>query len=158
MKQFKYKVYTTVGIIETDDWNDISKYVLHREDGPAVITYRADGSIWGEEWYINGVRHREDGPALIWYYNDGSIWQEEWRINGVVHREDGPAFIRYHNDRSIWYEAWWWCGMYHRHDYTKAARIYADGRCDYYWYGVCCARKQLLDKNFRDRIQLEGLG
>jgi len=125
-----YKFYTTVGIIETDDNNDKYKYVLHREDGPAIIRYNEDGSIYYEFWYINGVRHREDGPTYIGYRADGSIAYEEW----------------------------YWCGLQHRHDYTKAASICADGTCYYYWYGVYCKPKELLDKKFRDRIQLERLG
>ena len=154
----QYRVSTTVGIIETDDWNDISKYVLHREDGPAVIWYSVSGGSLQELWYINGVHHREDGPALIWYYNDGSIWQEEWYINGVVHREDSPAFITYDTDGSIKLEAWYWCGMVHRLDYTKPAIKTTAGEMLYYWYGVKCKPKQLLNKAFRDRIQLEVLG
>jgi hypothetical protein len=126
----EYKLYTTIGIIETDYYTDISKYVLYREDGPAFIDYNEDGSIRYEVWYINRVLHREDGPASI-----------EYRADGSIH-----------------YEAWRWCGMLHRHDYTKAASIYADGSCYYFWYGVECKPKQLLNKKFRDRIQLERLG
>jgi hypothetical protein len=33
--------------------------VLHREDGPAVIT------SWSHEYYVGGVLHREDGPARM---------------------------------------------------------------------------------------------
>jgi hypothetical protein len=182
----RYKLYTTVGIIETDDNNDKYKYVLHREDGPAYISYNTDGSIEWEFWYINGVLHREDGPAYIrynkdgsiryeeWYINgvlhrgdgpahitytvDGDIYHEEWCINGVLHREDAPAYIIYNDDSSIFLESWWWCGMQHRHDYTKPAQIYGDVTHYYYWYGVRCKPKQLLNQAFRDRIQLEKLG
>ena len=127
MKDFK--LYTTVGIIETDDYWDNDKYVLHREDGPAFIEYYYSGSIFWEEWYINGVKHREDGPA----------------------------FIEYNNDGSIFCEIWYWCGMQHRHDYTLPAVIY-DGEYVYWWYGVECTQKQLLDRKFRDRIALQVLG
>ena len=127
MKQFKF--YTTVGIIETDYYTDKNKYLLHREDGPAIINYNGDGSIAYEYWYINGVQHREDGPASIRYYEDGSIH----------------------------YEAWRWCGMLHRHDYTLPVYRWGGSTC-YYWYGVKCTQKQLLNKKFRDRIQLEVLG
>jgi len=155
MKEFK--LYTTVGIIETDDYRNNSKYVLHREDGPAYIRYNTDGSICYEYWYINGVRHREDGPAVITYRADGRIWYEEWYINGVRHREDGPAYISYYNNGSIYCEGWYWCGMYHRHDYTLPAST-SNSRRYYFWYGMRCEPEQLLDKDFRDRIQLEMLG
>jgi len=129
MKNFK--LYTTVGIIELDFYIDLGQYVLHREDGPAYIRYYRDGNIQYEKWYINGVLHREDGPAIIDYYKNGSIK----------------------------FEQWYWCGLQHRHDYTKAAAsIYANGSCYYWWYGVECTQKQLLNKKFRDRIQLERLG
>lgn len=35
--------------------------VLHREDGPAVI------SPTHQEWYLNGVLHRTDGPARMFH-------------------------------------------------------------------------------------------
>jgi len=130
---------------------------IHREDGPALIWYYNTGSIAYEVWYINGVWHREDGPASIDYNEDGSIQYEGWYINGVRHREDGPAYIDYYNDGSICLEEWYWCGMYHRHDYTLPT-YNGDGTCSYYWYGVKCTQKQLLNKKFRDRIQLEQLG
>jgi len=153
----RYKLYTTDRIIETNNYGDNYKYVLHREDGPAFIDYNTDRSIAYEYWYINGVKHREDGPAVIHYNDDGSIQYEVWYINGVKHREDGPAYIDYYKDGSIYLEEWYWCGLRHRHDYTKAACIYADNTCLYYWYGVCCKPEELLDKDFRDRIQLERL-
>ena len=133
MKRFKF--YTTVGIIETDEYSDRFKYdrfkyVWHREDGPAFIRYNVDGSIHSEAWYINGVLHREDSPAIIEYYNDGSIFCE----------------------------LWYWCGMEHRHDYTLPTSRCHDGKQYYYWYGVHCSPKDLLDKDFRDRIALRVLG
>jgi len=126
----RFKLYTTDGIIETDDYEDKTKYVLHREDGPASIDYNEDGSIQYEGWYINGVKHREDGPAVIHYNDDGSIQ----------------------------YEGRYWCGMRHRHDYTLPTVTFGDGPQYYYWYGVGCKPEELLDKVFRDRIQLEQLG
>lgn len=52
--------------------------VLHREDGPAVI------SPMHQEWYINGVLHREDGPArcFITHPAGGERIVEFW-FNGV---------------------------------------------------------------------------
>jgi hypothetical protein len=42
-----------------------------------------------------GELHREDGPACIVYYEDGTIYCEQYCINGMFHREVGPAFIKY---------------------------------------------------------------
>lgn len=46
--------------------------LLHREDGPAVVTAR--GTVY---WMQNGLKHRVNGPAIIHSYGD-----EEWWING----------------------------------------------------------------------------
>ena len=60
----------------------------HREDGPAVIGYRKDGSIWYEYYFLNGKQHREDGPAFIKYYTDGSIWYEYYNLNGCNYSKE----------------------------------------------------------------------
>ena len=54
-----------------------------------------------ESWKLNGKYHREDGPAFIEYRNDGSIWSKHYCINGKFHREDGPAFIEYNSNGNI---------------------------------------------------------
>lgn len=51
--------------------------ILHRDDGPAVIS--SDGKF--EAWYCDGVRHREDGPAVT--YCDGKT---EWWFHGYKSR------------------------------------------------------------------------
>lgn len=55
--------------------------LLHREDGPAVIT--PDGE---KHWIVNGLNHRIGGPAII-----DELGREEWYVNGDLHRIDGPA-------------------------------------------------------------------
>lgn len=60
---------------------------IHREDGPALITFKADGSKGTESWIRHGKRHRENGPAWIdmvnpekpiyQYYIEGKILSEE---------------------------------------------------------------------------------
>ena len=71
--------------------------VSHRDskEGPTVINYNEDGSVWREEWYNHGKRHRTDGPAVIEYNEDGSVWRETYYFNHKKHREDGPAVIYY---------------------------------------------------------------
>ncbi len=66
--------------------------ILHREDGPAVITW--DES---EMWYINNKLHRVDGPAIEW--SDGT---KEWWVNGERYRVDGPAVI-HNNGMVTWF-------------------------------------------------------
>jgi hypothetical protein len=63
--------------------------ILHREDGPAVITW--DGS---KMWYINNKLHRIDGPAIEW--KSGT---KEWLVNEKRHRVDGPAVM--HSDGMV---------------------------------------------------------
>ena len=59
--------------------NDSGK--RHRTDGPAIISYYKDGSVYYKEYFINDKRHRTDGSAYIRYYEDGSIWNEAYYIN-----------------------------------------------------------------------------
>lgn len=92
-------------------------HVLHREDGPAVIT--EEGL---EVWFFNGLVHREDGPAVVCsganlgVYSSPSYFLrgkrqflggrqslgfqkcgfKVWYLNGMVHRVGGPA-IEYDN-------------------------------------------------------------
>jgi len=46
-----------------------------------------------ERYYRNGKSHRDDGPANIERRSDGSAVDEYYR-DGKLHREDGPADIR----------------------------------------------------------------
>lgn len=40
--------------------------LLHREnDKPAVVTYKPNGDIETEIWYLNGKKHRVNGPARV---------------------------------------------------------------------------------------------
>lgn len=95
---------------------------FHREDGPAMQGFFADGSLSYEHYYTLGVRntttkpnmrwnkegfiieasyykmgasHREGGPAKIRYYESGETNTERYYLNGYRHREDGPAYIAY---------------------------------------------------------------
>lgn len=61
--------------------------------------YNANGNLIKEKWLRNGELHREDGPALTVYYADGSIEKlEMYCINGQKHRINGPGTIRYCKD------------------------------------------------------------
>lgn len=74
---------------------------LHSESKPALLSYRPNGSLIYEMYYINGKSHRLDGPAVTCYNEDGSIKYISYYINNENHREDGPAVIYYSNGPSL---------------------------------------------------------
>ena len=59
---------------------------LHRDNDPAFIFYREDGSIWSERYYMAGILQREDGdPAIIRYdIDEENPSLEEYYIVGRV--------------------------------------------------------------------------
>ena len=92
--------------------------VLHRLDGPAVVT--ADGTGM---WYQHGAVHRVGGPAVI--RPDGT---EEWWFHDRMHREDGPAFTAANGDKE------WLCdSQYHRTDGPAIMRT--DGTREWWEHG-----------------------
>jgi len=94
--------------------------IKHRTDGPAVIYYYENGSVWHESYYINNKLHKEDGPAAIWYYRYGSVWREYYYINDKCHRIDGPAAIWYYKDGSVESEEYYINGKkYKKEDYDN---------------------------------------
>ena len=56
--------------------------LLHRDDGPAVITTNDN-----KKWYKNGEKHRVGGPAHIAHKGRFKVWFQ----NDKLHRVDGPA-------------------------------------------------------------------
>lgn len=64
-------VYYSTGEVYTE--SHIVNKIRHRDNAPAVIYYRQDGSIKREYYYQHGKLHRNDGPALTYYYSDGTI-------------------------------------------------------------------------------------
>ena len=51
-------------------------------------THYEDGSVWYEQYYIDGKIHRVDGPALINYNEDGSVNYEVYRIDGKYYTKE----------------------------------------------------------------------
>ena len=127
---------------------------LHRDDGPASISYfdNTRNNISNEAYYQNGLMHRDNGPASITYLKDGSViksWYtkgkltqnnlpnfvrtnsngtEHWSFstqNGVSHREGGPA-AKLANGTLEWRVR----GMLHNPD--GPAVIHPSGVKDYY--------------------------
>ena len=110
---------------KTQQWYD-SDNKLHRENGPALISYQ-DDTIILEEFYIHGVNFNKNGPARIEYFdkNDveietaslskynikppesrqfgkikGMLWCNE---SGKHHREDGPAYYVPSGNNGLYY-------------------------------------------------------
>ena len=123
-------------------YSDKSMTVLHREDGPAIVS--ANGF---KAWYIDGKRHREDGPAIE--YTNGN---KEWFIDGNCHREDGPA-IEYSDGCKEWYID----GKRHREDGPAIEEV--GGFKEWYIDGKRLTEEQLknhltlLPKNRRSRVE-----
>jgi hypothetical protein len=89
----------------TEQWYQKNK--LHREGGEPAVTY-PDGN---QGWYQHGELHREDGPALI--MQNGAM--QEWYKNGIPHRLDGPAIINPKGKME-----WWVDGMeYSEQEFNK---------------------------------------
>ena len=86
----KLKLYTIEnGIVETNFFTGYINYLtLHREDGPAVISYYVNGSIEYEEYWYNNKKHRLNGPADIVYDKNGDIQNEWYYINNIQYTEE----------------------------------------------------------------------
>ncbi len=97
------------------------------------------------EWRLNGIMHRNDEPARV--YNDGTT---SWMKQGVFYRRDGPALVdsagsyswyprRGDGYPSFMYEHGYilWAGPLNvLHRYNGPARIYEEGRIEWYKGGV----------------------
>lgn len=57
--------------------------------------YYKNGSLLAQEFHEESSLHREDGPAYISYHPNGQISMQQWVINDEYHRVDGPAILNY---------------------------------------------------------------
>lgn len=97
--------------------------VTYRDTGPAVTSYRLDGSRQQEAWFFGaGGLSRKDGPTLITYWGgkvfpgdarsheelirDGAIRSETWFFDWEPHRKEGPAETQYYEDGSVESKKW----------------------------------------------------
>ena len=118
--------------VKSDPENN-NNYILHSEDGPALIRYNKDYDVLYEAWYINGQKHRYGGgPAVIMYRDDGSVSDMEWYDHGKLHRYDGPAVI---SNGLYVYEHWYLFGEKHRVG-GPAVIVYNNNgiHINMYWY------------------------
>ena len=107
------KIYLTKKEQNNFNFNTVT---CHRTDGPAIIWYNQNGSVWRESYYINNKLHRTDGPAIIYYYENGSIDNEYYYINNKLHKIDGPTIIWYYKDGSVGREEYYINNKRHRTD------------------------------------------
>jgi len=116
-----YKVYTLEnGIVETDNYGDFSELTLHREDGPAKISYYNNGKVSLEEYWCNNKKHRLDGPAYINYDRNGIVRYVEYWLFNKKHRLGGPSDIIYNDNNIIIAEAYWINNIcYYKDQYYK---------------------------------------
>lgn len=77
-----YQYKTDKGELISESWTKSIGGLLHRRNGPAYIRYYQSGSIFYEQFIINGNYHRLDGPAITQYFLDGSIEYEGFYIAG----------------------------------------------------------------------------
>jgi hypothetical protein len=101
-----YREYKDFSDYFHKEWRD-DKWDLHREDGPAKISFYPDGSLNAEHYSIKGKMHRNGAPAQIFYNRNGSaavcsFWNYDKR-----HRIDGPAYFAYDSCGSIGGEEFW---------------------------------------------------
>ena len=123
-KFIKQRTYSRDHIIERWYSND----VLHREDGPAFITYDKDGTKKREKWYKDDKIHREDGPAWIEYYENENKKEERWFKDDKMHKEDGPAWIDYYENGNKKKEWWFKDDMMHRENEPAKITYYCSGQ------------------------------
>jgi hypothetical protein len=88
---------------------------LHRLNGPARLTWHADGSSAGEEYFRHGLLHRvsREGPARTTFHIGGRLAGEEYYSEGVLHRDvtEGPAKQHWDNVGNVLNFEYWQRGI-----------------------------------------------
>lgn len=80
------KEYYPTGVILSDMW--VLDEHLHKEDGPALITYYENGAANTIHYYINGKLHNLNGPAYINFFKEtGGLKKVIYYKNGIEMRE-----------------------------------------------------------------------
>jgi hypothetical protein len=79
-----------------------ARRLLHRdpEEGPAFIERYEDGSLSYVKYVWHGMLHRDGGPARLSYASDGFIVNEDWCRFNRPHRDprDGPAMMTFFSE------------------------------------------------------------
>jgi hypothetical protein len=84
------------GCLRTEEYYFDARRLLHRDPdaGPAYVSRYGD-AIMKAEYRWHGLLHRDDGPALLTYFDDGWPWIEGWFRFNRCHRDpqEGPAYV-----------------------------------------------------------------
>lgn len=104
------------GNVDREEW--WKNGLLHREDGPAIVTNYQSGAFgYCHKWFREGRLHRERGPAIIDVGEQGYPLRQEWHQNGLPHRIGGPAIVRTDEETGInQEEIWCFEGALHNDD------------------------------------------
>lgn len=146
---------------------------LHRENGPASISFHSDGSVSQMEYVLFGYHSRVGAPAITEYDDQGFIWRQEfWQDgkpissegypsimeygpngllssttrldeNGDFHSYDKPAFVTYYESGAIKLEEWFARGTPHRTNGPARTAYNEDGSIEFTEYWISGRRVDL---------------
>lgn len=124
---------------------------VHRDNGPAIITYGLRGNVISELYLQNDLYHRDnDLPALERYNDSGNKTCEEWYISGKLHRNVGPAAIWYRSGGTVSYTIHAQDSKNHRIDGPAIIYYGTDGitvtKTEYHVNGKLMSRSKFLKK------------
>jgi hypothetical protein len=93
---------------------DLNGYILHREEGPAFVSYFPDGNINTEIYCKKGYVHRKGGLAEISYFPSGEgIKRMVYYYKGNIHNKDDWAEKELSNDGKIITLSYYQYGLEH---------------------------------------------
>jgi len=65
-------------------FNNDEKYMVLYNKPIREASYHDETDILKSEiWRVGGLFHKNNGPAIIRYYTDGSIYNVNWCLNGI---------------------------------------------------------------------------
>lgn len=144
-----YQVHLVSGALGAYVHTDLAG-VLHRVDGPAVVTLDEAG-VLQRTWAQHGKTHRTGGPAS--YSRDPSMGSRtlSWYQHGKLHLTDGPAIVTYqsyahHYERYVEGERHCEDGPATLSWSVKHQRL---GGAEYWLRGVQCPSLSKLQKTHR---------
>ena len=136
--------YNEDGSVKREEW--CQRDILHREGGPALITYK-HGSVYSECWYKQGIRHHIGGPAGTLYWDNGNVSEQVWYEYGRQQcRDGGPAAIFYDEDGNVLREVYYYDNVLHRDNGPAIIDCY--GMCSYWWHGEKVSQEEYMEKYY----------
>lgn len=92
---------------------DLNGYILHRDDGPAFVSYFPDGKINTKIYCKNGYVHRKGDPAEISFFLDEAIKRMVYYYKGRIHNKKDWAEKECTNDGDIITLSYYQYGLEH---------------------------------------------